>query len=126
MSDPLIDATAKGFEFILAGIVAILAWIGKRTINRVDDVEHKLTDTRESYVKKKELTETVNSLREEIRQQHSQISNQIDKSSTQQTALIEKQFILMDRQAARIDDLHLIMMSRADEKLAQEVKRRKD
>lgn len=122
MGDPLQEAFLKSFEFVVAGAVAVIGWVIKRTINRVDLTETEIRQIREEYVKKKEHLENINALRAEIRQQHQQIIDQIDKASHHQTALIEKTFNTLDRQAGRIDDLHNILLARADERIAREAR----
>lgn len=110
MSDPILEAAIKSYEIVVAGVVTVVAWIAKRTVNRVDALEGQMKETREDYVKKKDFNETVNSLRTEIRQGHEQISNQITEANRQHQS--------------RLDDLFSILIVKADEKVARETRRR--
>lgn len=106
MADPLLDIAIKSYEFIVAGVVAVVGWVAKRTVDRVD----KLEESRDDYVKKKDFNETVNSLRTEIRHGHEQISSQITEANRQHQS--------------RLDDLFSILIVKADEKVAQETRRK--
>ena len=106
MSDPLVEIATKSYELVIAGVVGVMAWVAKRTIKRVDDVEQNIKQTREDYVKKIDFNETVNSLRTEIRQGHQQISTQIENANRQHQS--------------RLDDLFSILIVKADERIAKD------
>ena len=112
MSDPVVEAVAKSYEFIVAGVVAVVGWVAKRTVHRVDALETQVKETREDYVKKRDFNDTVNSLRQEIRQGHEQISKQITDANRQHQS--------------RLDDLFSVLLAKADERIARESRRNDD
>lgn len=101
-------------EIIVLGLVAIIVWFTQKMIKDVEkgvEKAHGRIDvTRETYATKSEVTEAVNSVRNDLNKNYEHLAGSIQQMSQANKELIEKQFILLDRQSGRIDDVHNLIV----------------